>query len=130
MQMHQVRYFVSVCELRNFTRAAERCHVTQPALTRAIGGLEAELGGELFHRRHAGSSLTAFGEFIRPYLEEIASQARAVRVAAERWRRSTDGVLRVGVAHDVGAGFLGRFLAQFARSHPTIQLDLIAESIH
>ena len=45
MEMHQIRYFLAVCENLNFTRAAEQCHVTQPALTRAIQKLEDELGG-------------------------------------------------------------------------------------
>ncbi len=50
MEMHQVRYFLAVAEKLNFTRAAEQCGVTQPALTRAIKSLEEELGGLLFHR--------------------------------------------------------------------------------
>src|SRR5437762_393263 len=45
MEMHQVRYFLAVAQLLNFTRAAEECNVTQPSLTRAIKQLEAELGG-------------------------------------------------------------------------------------
>jgi DNA-binding transcriptional LysR family regulator len=53
MEMHQVRYFLALCEELNFTRAAERCHVTQPSLTRAIKQLEEELGGTLFHRERA-----------------------------------------------------------------------------
>src|SRR5262249_9802129 len=51
MQMHQIRYFLALCEERNFTRAARRCGVSQPSLTNAIIGLERELGGALFHRR-------------------------------------------------------------------------------
>ena len=47
MELHQVRYFVAVSRLLNFTRAAEHCNVTQPALTKAIQKLELELGGEL-----------------------------------------------------------------------------------
>jgi len=45
MEMHQVRYFLAVCETLNFTRAAEICNVAQPSLTRAIKKLEDELGG-------------------------------------------------------------------------------------
>jgi len=47
MEMHQVRYFLALSETLNFTQAATRCNVTQPALTRAIRSLEIELGGEL-----------------------------------------------------------------------------------
>ena len=50
MEMHQIRYFLMLAETLNFTRAAEQCHVSQPALTRAIKLLEEELGGLLFSR--------------------------------------------------------------------------------
>ena len=50
MEMHQVRYFLALAEELNFTRASERCNVTQPSLSRAIKLLEEELGGPLFHR--------------------------------------------------------------------------------
>src|SRR5262245_41413211 len=48
MQMHQIRYFLALCEELNFTRAARRSGVSQPSLTNAIGALERELGGVLF----------------------------------------------------------------------------------
>ena len=53
MEMHQVRYFLTLCQELNFTRAAEKCNVAQPALTRAIKLLEHEFGGLLFHRERA-----------------------------------------------------------------------------
>jgi LysR family transcriptional regulator, hydrogen peroxide-inducible genes activator len=48
MQMHQVHYFLALCEELNFTRAARRCGVSQPSLTTAMSSLERELGGALF----------------------------------------------------------------------------------
>jgi len=50
MEMHEIKYFFAACRTLNFHRAAELIHVSQPALTRAIQKLEAELGGHLFHR--------------------------------------------------------------------------------
>ena len=58
MEMHQIRYFLAVCDTLNFTRAAEQCHVSQPALTRAVKGLEDEFGGLLFHRERNNTHLT------------------------------------------------------------------------
>ena len=55
MQMHQVRYFLALCEERNFMRAAKRCGVAQPSLSRAIKLLEKEVGGLLFDRKKRGS---------------------------------------------------------------------------
>src|SRR5262245_24596761 len=70
MEMHQIRYFLALCEELNFTRAARRCGVTQPSLTNAIRALEGELGGALFQRKPR-IVLTELGAAIRPYLVEI-----------------------------------------------------------
>ena len=58
METHQVRYFIEVCHTRNFTKAAARCGIAQPSLTRAIKLLEAEFGCELFIRRPGNIELT------------------------------------------------------------------------
>ena len=60
MEMHQIRYFLAVCETLNFTRAAENCYVSQPALTRAVHKLEEELGGLLLRRENSLTHLTSF----------------------------------------------------------------------
>jgi len=72
MEMHQIRYFLAVCETLNFTRAAENCNVTQPALTRAIQKLEDELGGLLFRRERHLTHLTDLGRLMRPQLEQVS----------------------------------------------------------
>ena len=71
MEIAQVRYFLALCEERNFTRAARRCGVAQPSLTRAIKTLETELGGPLFQRRPEGAVLTKFGSRVVPHFEAI-----------------------------------------------------------
>ena len=71
MEMHQVRYFLALCETLNFTRAAEICNVSQPALTRAVRKLEEELGGLLLRREHKLTHLTDFGRLVRPHLEQM-----------------------------------------------------------
>ncbi|MGH8514035.1 MAG: LysR family transcriptional regulator [Gammaproteobacteria bacterium] len=81
MQMHQVRYFLALCEELNFTRAARRCGVSQPSLSNAISALERELGGALFHRKPS-IALTGLGRMVRPYLDEIARNADHARAAA------------------------------------------------
>ncbi len=82
MQMHQIRYFLALCEERNFTRAARRSGVSQPSLTNAISALERELGGMLFQRRPL-IALTALGLAIEPYLQRIAQNADHAREAAQ-----------------------------------------------
>ena len=82
MQMHQIRYFLALCEELNFTRAARRCGVSQPSLTNAIGALERELAGSLFHRRPF-VALTALGHAMLPYLTRIAHTADHARETAQ-----------------------------------------------
>jgi len=82
MQMHQIRYFLALCEELSFTRAARRSGVSQPSLTNAIGALEHELGGALFQRRPR-ITLSALGQAMRPYLEQIAQTADHAREAAQ-----------------------------------------------
>src|SRR6201982_4325694 len=82
MQMQQIRYFLALCEERNFTRAAGRCGVTQPSLTNAIIALERELGGALFQRRPA-IALTVRGHAAQPYLQCVAENADRAWSAAQ-----------------------------------------------
>ena len=81
MQMHQVRYFLALCEELNFTRAARRCGVSQPSLTTAISALERDLSGAMFHRKPS-IALTGLGRMVRPYLDEIARNADYAREVA------------------------------------------------
>jgi Bacterial regulatory helix-turn-helix protein, lysR family len=62
MEFHQVRYFLAVASTLNFTRAAEMCNVTQPALTKGVQKLEDELGGQLIYRERQLTHLTDLGK--------------------------------------------------------------------
>ncbi len=75
MEMHQVRYFLAAAKALSFTRAAELCHVSQPALTTAIKKLEAQLGSPLFHREGRQIALTEFGRRMQPHLSQIVEQS-------------------------------------------------------
>jgi DNA-binding transcriptional LysR family regulator len=85
VNFQQVQYFLAVCEARSFTRAARRCGVAQPTVTKAIRELEEEIGGLLFVRqkRRGGTIPTSLGLAIKPYFARaIRSLKRAERVAA------------------------------------------------
>lgn len=84
MEMQQIRYFIALCEEQNFTRAAKRCGVAQPSLTRAIKQLEKVLGGSLFERRRLSTRLTELGILVRSELVQIdRSATEAARKAAK-----------------------------------------------
>jgi DNA-binding transcriptional LysR family regulator len=82
MQMHQIRYFLALCEEGNFTRAAKRSGVSQPSLTNAISALERELGGVLFNRKPF-TAMTALGHAIQPSMQRIAQNADQVLQTAQ-----------------------------------------------
>ena len=82
MEMHQIRYFVALCDELNFTRAAQRCKVAQPSLTIAIKALEEELGGSLFQRKPR-VALTNLGDALRTTLQEIMVQVEIARATAK-----------------------------------------------
>ncbi len=84
MKMHQVGYFLALCEEKSFTRAAKRCGVKQPSITVAIKQLENEFGGPLFERSNSSIRLTDLGNLVRPDLARIyRSAADAKRKAAK-----------------------------------------------
>src|SRR5262245_56208444 len=89
LQLYQVRYFLVLAKTLNFTRAAEQCNVTQPALTKAVQKLEQELGGTLIHRDRRLTQLTELGRMILPALEKIFAAAEAVRLQAKGYQTKT-----------------------------------------
>src|SRR6059058_5874137 len=97
MEMHQVRYFLALCDELNFTRAAERCHVAQPSLTRAIKSLEEELGGPLFHRERANTHLSELGRTIKPFLDDLFRRAEDAKREARDFIRLKRTPLRLGL---------------------------------
>ena len=124
MELHQVRYFLAAAESLNFTRAAEQCHVSQPALTTAIKKLEQEMGAPLFHREGKRILLSELGELVRPHLSGLLGQAETARDVADNFRLLNQAPLKVGVMATIGPLRLSRFLTGFQRGHPGIELAL------
>jgi LysR family hydrogen peroxide-inducible transcriptional activator len=94
MKMQEVRYFLALCEERNFTRAAKRCGVAQPSLTNAIKRLESKLGGDLFYRGQSETRLTKLGKLVKPRMQRIGREAaHAHQVAREYMMRVSNAKL-------------------------------------
>jgi DNA-binding transcriptional LysR family regulator len=122
MEMQQVRYFLALSRTLNFTRAAEQCHVTQPALTRQIQLLEAELGGPLFHRERANTHLTELGRMMLPYLAAIHTQTEQVKAQAQAMRRLEGVTLQIGAMCTVGPAVLSDLIVKFRQASPEVEL--------
>ena len=124
MEMHQVRYFLAVCDALNFTRAAEMCHVSQPSLTQAIKKLEDELGGHLFLRERNRTRLTELGLMMRPHMDQILSEAQSAKADAHHFLNLDKAPLKAGVMVTIGPLRLAPFLAHFQREYPGIEVEL------
>jgi len=124
MEMQQVRYFLALARDLNFTRAAEACNVTQPALTRAIQALEAELGGRLFHRERNQTHLSDLGRLMLPYIQSIQAQADAARMRAKSVGRMKSVELKIAAMCTLSPTLLSDFIVNFQRAHDGIELNV------
>ena len=122
MEMTQIRYVLAASEKLNFTRAAESCDVSQPALTKGIKALEKELGSEIFHREGRRVILSEFGRTMVPQLRHILDEAEAARSLARSLRLLDKAPIRLGVISTLGHLRLARFLGDFDRSHKGLDL--------
>ncbi|EHR01951.1 LysR family transcriptional regulator [Bradyrhizobium sp. WSM471] len=128
MEMHQVRYFLAVAQLLNFTRAAEDCNVTQPSLTRAIKQLEAELGGDLFRRERPAAQLTELGQRMHPLLKQCYDAAAGARSLASSFRSGEIGALRVALTHSIDLALLIPHLNEIKRQFNRLELRFLRGS--
>src|SRR3954462_4998704 len=122
MELHQLRYALAVAETGNFTRAAERSHITQPSLSQQIINLEREVGHKLFHRLGRKAVLTEAGavflERARRILFEVENATKELSDHPSLGRRIT-----VGAVQTVMPYLITPFIAQCRESHPTLQID-------
>ena len=121
LQFYQVRYFLALARTLHFTRAAEQCNVTQPALTKAVQKLEQELGGALIHRERHLTQLTELGKMVLPTLEKIFAAAEAVRLQARGYQKKTIAPLKIGLVPSVSAALIAELLAELARIIPDLR---------
>src|SRR3984957_14047166 len=124
MELHQIRYFLAVANTRNFTRAAEQCNVTQPALTKRVQRLEQELGGQLIFRERQLTHLTDLGKEVLPMLERTLASAEAVRRRAQEFQRKEVAPLRIGLAPSISASLVLDPIAEIAKFVPGLHVEL------
>lgn len=124
MEMQQVRYFIAVARTLNFTRAAEECNVTQPALTRAIKLLEHELGGDLIRREGRHSHLTDLGNKMLPMLTQCYEAALAAKAFAKAVSKGEISMLSIALAQSIDSELVMPSLREMYAAFPGIQLKL------
>jgi DNA-binding transcriptional LysR family regulator len=125
MEMHQVRYFLATVSELNFTKAAEKCNVSQPSLTRAIKQLEGELGGDLFRRERPQAQLTELGERMLPLLRQCYESALGARSLASAIKSGEVGSLRLALSGTVGLDLLTPYLAELRKLFAGLEMKLL-----
>lgn len=123
MELRLLRYFLAVCEERNFTRAADKMHVSQPALSKQIKDLEAELGVALFIREHRKVSLTQEGYFLRDRAQDILNLTDATEKSLQK-DKIISGVLRIGAGESPQLNKVMKLLGEIALKYPDVQIDI------
>ncbi|HUS54167.1 MAG TPA: LysR family transcriptional regulator [Thermohalobaculum sp.] len=123
MEMHQIRYFLAVSRLLNFTRAAEECNVAQPSLTRAIKKLEDELGGELFRRERRNTHVTELGRLMLPLLSQAYDGALSAKSLAGSYGVGDHAPLSLAISKTVNIEHLIGPIAELSRALPGLSLN-------
>ncbi len=122
MELHQLRYFLAVARTRNFSRAAEQCHVAQPSLSQQIMKLEAELEERLFERTKRDVSLTAAGELFRVHAERVLEELERARETMREVRGLVRGRVVLGALPTVAPYYLPERLRRFTARHAGVEV--------
>jgi DNA-binding transcriptional LysR family regulator len=125
MEMHQIRYFLTVAKTLNFTQAAEICHVAQPSLSQAIKKLEDELGGPLFRRERANTHLTDLGHKVVPLLSRCYESALAARELAGAIKKGVQAPLRLALSNSISLELFVPPLTELVRAFPGLELKFL-----
>jgi DNA-binding transcriptional LysR family regulator len=127
MELRQLAYFLAVAEERNFTRAAQRIPIAQPAISQQIRRLESELGERLFVRDRRGIRLTPAGQALLPHARAMLAGAEHAREALAALSGLLTGRLAFGFVQPLPDRRLLGLLGAFHRQHPGIELRLIED---
>jgi DNA-binding transcriptional LysR family regulator len=125
VQLQHVRYFLTLAQTFNFTRAAEQCNVTQPALTKALQKLEHELGGNLVHRERRLTQLTDLGKLVLPMLQRTVDAADTARKQAKRFRAKEVAPICIGLPPSISALLMVEALSKLAGCIDGLQVHLV-----
>lgn len=124
MEIQQLRYFLAVARLNNFSRAAEQCHVSQPSLSQQVMKLEAELGERLFERTRREVRLTEAGRLLLPHAEQVMRELELAREKVGGTEGVLHGRIALGVIPTVAPYYLPGALRAFADKFPEVKVEV------
>jgi LysR family transcriptional regulator, hydrogen peroxide-inducible genes activator len=124
MSLTELKFIIAVAQERNFRRAAEKCFVSQPALSLAIKKLEAELGIIIFERGRTDVSMTEIGEKIVEQASHVLEEAAYIKQLAEQGKNQLKGALKLGMIHSVGPYLLPEIIPILRKTAPDMPLEV------
>ncbi len=122
MNINLAYAFVSLCKYHNISIACEYLNISQQGLSKQIKSLERELDVELFERTNSGVILTEVGKKIQPHIEEIIERYERVVNITDNEKRIHDSIIKVGIAQGVTSAIGLKFIAEFSKQYPNIQI--------
>tara|TARA_R110002049_G_scaffold247690_1_gene422179 strand:- start:16978 stop:17907 length:930 start_codon:yes stop_codon:yes gene_type:complete len=122
MNFNQLRYASATAAKASFTRAAEKCHVTQPTLSNGISQLEEELGGALFDRTTRKVSLTAFGKDVLPLIDAVLQSQGELQARAQAFFDPQHQLLRIGLSPLIDMRLLTHVLEPYRAEFPDVDV--------
>ena len=124
MDLANLNAFIAIAEAGSFSEAAERLHLTQPAVSKRIAGLEQQLDTRLFDRLGREVSLTEAGRALLPRAYQILNVLDDTRRALTNLNGEVSGRLTLATSHHIGLHRLPALLRAFTRAHPQVALDI------
>ena len=122
LELRQLECFYMVGILKNFTKAAEQLHISQPAITKAIQCLEQELNVRLFDRSQKHVVLTAEGQVFFSQAERILSSVKEAVTKMSDFQNAHRGIIKMGVPPMIGAYLFPDMIAHFKQLHPLVDI--------
>lgn len=127
MNLRAMQYLVTLADVRHFSKAAERCHVSQPTLSTQIRKLEEELDVQLVERSPRRVMLTEVGEEVVERARALLAEADAIKAIARRSRDPHSGTLRLGIFPTLAPYYLPHVVPKIRRRFPRLSLRLFEE---
>ena len=124
MDTATLRAFLTVAKTRSFSQAAVQLHLTQPAVSKRVAVLEAELNTRLFDRIGKQVTLTEAGQALLPRAQHILDEMADSRRALTNLSGKISGLLSIGTSHHIGLHRLPQVLRAFHIAYPDVELDL------
>ena len=124
MNFSDLKTFVCVAEQHSFSLAAERLHLSQPAISKRVAALEGALDTRLFDRIGRSVQLTSAGSALLTHARKILIEVEDSRRAIHNLSGEISGKLSIGTSHHIGLHRLPAVLKQFGQRHPSVQLNL------